>query len=75
MAYRKDLDQSARRHFKAAEALFSLNTAGSQPGCKAVAGYLYGLSGELALKELMRKSGLTPRAERKHDPYLLISRI
>lgn len=46
-------------------------SAGAQPGCKAVAGYLYGLAGELAVKALMRNSGMAPlpRQERRDDPY------
>ena len=48
MAYSHDYQISARRHLKAAETLYALNTAGAQPGAKAVAGYLYGLAGELA---------------------------
>lgn len=46
-------------------------SAGAQPGCKAVAGYLYGLAGELAVKALMRNSGMAPLPpqERRDDPY------
>jgi hypothetical protein len=45
--------------------------AGAQPGCKAVAGYLFGLAGELAVKEMMRASGVPklPNGERSSDPY------
>ena len=60
MAYSNDYQTSARRHLKAADALYSLNTAGAQPGAKAVAGYLYGLTGELALKQMMVQSGMRP---------------
>lgn len=71
MAYSNDYQTSARRHLKAADALYSLNTAGAQPGAKAVAGYLYGLSGELALKQMMVQSGMRPLAsdQRRNDPY------
>lgn len=71
MAYRQDLQGSARRHLRAATELDQVVSAGSQPGCKAVAGYLYGLAGELALKALMRDSGMTPLSpkERRSDPY------
>lgn len=46
-------------------------SAGAQPGCRAVAGYLYGLAGELAVKALMRSSGMAPLPpqERRDDPY------
>jgi hypothetical protein len=56
---------------RAATELYQVASAGAQPGCKAVAGYLYGLAGELALKALMRKSGMTPLSpqERRSDPY------
>src|SRR5215471_1273537 len=71
MAYSQDMRKSARRHLKAAQILHVQNGAGDQPGCKAVAGYLFGLAGELALKELMRDSGMTPLtpAERRDDPF------
>ena len=71
MAYRQDLQGSARRHLRAATELDQVASAGAQPGCKAVAGYLYGLAGELALKALMRDSGMTPLPpqERRGDPY------
>jgi hypothetical protein len=71
MAYGQDLQGSARRHLRAATELHQIASAGSQPGCKAVAGYLFGLAGELAVKALMRDSGMTelPREERRDDPY------
>lgn len=71
VAYRKDLTSAARRHYRAATELCNLATAGSQPSCMAVAGYLFGLSGELAVKELMRQSGMTPLppSERRDDPF------
>lgn len=71
MAYSNDYQTSARRHLKAADALYSLNTGGAQPGAKAVAGYLYGLTGELALKQMMVQSGMRPLAseQRRNDPY------
>lgn len=59
---------SARRHFKAAQALYEQSGGGDQPGCKAVAGYLFGIAGELAVKELMRASGMKPLTEgNRHD--------
>lgn len=71
MAYSHDYQISARRHFKAAETLYALNTGGSQPGAKAVAGYLYGLAGELAVKKMMTQSGMHPLADaqRRDDPF------
>ena len=63
MAYSQDLKTAARRHLMAAQALYDHTGPGVQPGCKAVAGYLFGMAGELALKELMRGSGLMPLAE------------
>lgn len=71
MAYGQDLQGSARRHLRAATELHQLASAGAQPGCRAVAGYLYGLAGELAVKTLMRNSGMAPLPpeERRDDPY------
>jgi hypothetical protein len=62
---------SARRHFRAAQALYDQSGAGDQPGCKAVSGYLFGIAGELAVKELMRASGITPLpdSKRRDDPF------
>ncbi len=61
MTYSKDLPSAARRHLKAAHVLYQSTMPGTQPGCQAVAGYLFGLAGELALKELMRqKLGMKP---------------
>ena len=71
MAYGQDLRGSARRHFRAATELNSIGSAGAQPGCRVVAGYLFGLAGELAVKALMRDSGIAelPEEERRNDPY------
>jgi hypothetical protein len=71
MAYRRDLSNSAKRHLRAAEELCAVTSAGSQPGCKAVAGYLFGLTGELAVKSIMRDSGMTPleQERRRDDPF------
>ena len=71
MAYGQDLQGSARRHFRAASELDKVVSAGAQPGCRAVAGYLYGLAGELAVKALMRDSGMAelPVDQRRDDPY------
>lgn len=71
MAYSHDYQTSARRHLKAADALYTLTTGGTQPLAKAVAGYLYGLTGELAVKQMMLQSGMRPLAsdQRRNDPY------
>lgn len=71
MPYRKNLPVSARRHLRAADELHAAASAGSQPGCSAVAGYLFGLSGELAVKAIMRSSGMMPLSaqERRDDPF------
>jgi hypothetical protein len=71
MAYSQDMRKAARRHLTAAQVLYERDGPGEQPGCKAVAGYLFGLAGELAVKELMRISGMNPLplAERRDDPF------
>ena len=71
MPYSQDMSNAARRHLKAAQILHAQDGHGNQPGCKAVAGYLFGLAGELAVKEIMRKSGITPlpQADRRDDPF------
>lgn len=55
---------AARRHLEAGEALYSTNR-------RDIAGYLYGLAAECALKELMRCSGMRPltEGERRDDPF------
>ena len=71
MAYSQDMKNAARRHLRAAQVLHVQAGAGDQPGCTAVAGYLFGLAGELAVKELMRNSGMTPlpQEQRRDDPF------
>lgn len=69
MAYQRDLASAARRHWQAAEKLHVGNTPGHAPGNAAVAGYLFGLVGELALKELMRRGGMRPSSSRRDDPF------
>jgi hypothetical protein len=71
VAYRQDLQSAALRHFRAASELEQEVSAGAQPGCRAVAGYLFGLSGELAVKAMMRDSGMLPLdgGSRQDDPY------
>lgn len=71
MPYSHDYQKSARRHLRAADELYALDAPGSQPGAKAVAGYLYGLAGELAVKQMMLQSGMRPldADQRRNDPY------
>ena len=71
MAYSQDFRKAARRHLRAAQVLHGQIGSGDQPGCRAVAGYLFGLAGELAAKELMLDSGMRPlpQAERHDDPF------
>jgi hypothetical protein len=70
MAYSTDLQDAARRHLRAAEILHAAAAPGAQPGCKAVAGYLFGLAGELAVKQMMRESGIRPLpAGQRGDPF------
>ena len=62
---------AARRHLRAAQILYAADGPGAQPGCKAVAGYLFGLAGELAVKQIMRASGMKelPAAQKRDDPF------
>lgn len=71
MASKQDLAGSARRHLDAGRYLHEDKKPGRSPGSKAIAGYLYGLAGELALKQLMRRSGMRPlpEVERRDDPF------
>jgi hypothetical protein len=69
MPYQRDLAGSARRHRQAADKLHAEVKSGQKPGNRAVAGYLFGLAGELALKELMSRSGMRPLEQRRDDPY------
>lgn len=71
MAYGQNFISSARRHLQSASSLYAATSAGAQPGAKAVAGYLFGISGELALKEIMRVSGMRPLSpnDRRNDPF------
>lgn len=70
MAYGQDLPRSARRHWSAAVKLHDGNAPGDVPGNTAVAGYLFGITGELALKHLMIRSGMKPSlSAEKRDPF------
>ena len=71
MAFTQNVKKSAGRHFRAAQILYRQTMPSDQPGCVAVAGYLFGIAGELAVKELMRSSGMRPlpEAQRRDDPF------
>ncbi|MDP1869197.1 MAG: HEPN domain-containing protein [Bradyrhizobium sp.] len=58
------MKKAAHRHLEAAEKLFGTNR-------KDVAGYLFGLAAECALKHIMMLSGMRPLPEnqRRDDPY------
>lgn len=71
MAFSIDLSAAARRNLKAAITLHVAELPGAQPGCRAVAGYLFGLAGEIAIKQIMRNSQIArlPDDQRIADPY------
>lgn len=73
MAYSQDFADSARRHLCAAIYLHDDREPGTLPGNRAVAGYLFGLAGELALKKMMLDSGMRPRnnARKRDDPFFV----
>ena len=72
MAYGQDLAGAARRHLKAGQLLYETRAAGHQPGCGAVAGYLFGLAGELAVKQIMRLSGMREQTDGdRPDPFYM----
>lgn len=60
-----DFPTSARRHLEAAEALFD------QEKRRDVAGYLFGIAAECALKAMMLEAGLRPleKDRRREDPF------
>lgn len=58
------MPRAARRHFQAAEELM--------PGHRSdVAGYLFGIAAECAVKEMMSRAGMRPRPneQRREDPF------
>lgn len=71
MAYGRDFAGSARRHLAAAQLLIADTRPGKLPGSKAVAGYLFGLAGELAFKQRMAQRGIKqlPPDKRRDDPF------
>lgn len=64
MDYAINMQRAANRHFQAAEAL-----AGHTH--RRVAGYLYGIAAECAIKVAMTESGMRPRdiGDRRGDPF------
>lgn len=68
MAYSTNLGQSARRHYRAAERLDGQDAKAHEHD-RPVAGYLFGVAGECALKQLMRESGIRPKGIRREDPF------
>ena len=64
MAFSIDMSAAARRHLQAADEL-------AKGDRKDVAGYLYGIAGECAIKAMMRYAGLRfPRdLSRRDHPY------
>ncbi|GAB7528431.1 hypothetical protein PS3A_08390 [Pseudomonas sp. 3A(2025)] len=69
MDYDQNPSGSARRHLTAALELHAVTDSGKQPGCNAVAGYLFGLAGELAVKAMMLDSGMRPAEPRKGNAF------
>lgn len=63
MAFSSDMPAAARRHLEAGNKLKIGNR-------RDVAGYLYGLSAECAIKALMLEAGFRPTKERS-DPFYL----
>jgi hypothetical protein len=71
MDYSRNMKVAARRHYRAADVLYTQNDPGDKPPCKAVAGYLFGIAGELAVKQILLDTGLRPDQEkdRRSDPF------
>lgn len=66
MAYGSDPAAAARRHYEAAALLYE------PKGRRDVAGYLYGISAECALKYIMLRSGMLPQPlSPRDDPFYL----
>jgi hypothetical protein len=65
MAYSPNLAASARRHLEAANALYDWEKR------RDVAGYLYGIAAECAVKAMMLEAGLRPLESdgRREDPF------
>lgn len=65
--YSQQLAKSATRHLRAATSLDHEEKGGSPD----VAGYLFGVAAECAVKQIMRESGMTPLPpeQRRDDPF------
>ncbi len=63
--YANDMRRTAYRHLEAADHLYKFTNR------QDVAGYLYGIAAECALKQMMRDSGMCPLSEEKRsdDPF------
>lgn len=69
MAYGTNFVDAARRYLQAANCLHD-----REPPCRIdVAGYLYGIAAECALKEIMRRSQLWGAPEKLHFPELKVA--
>jgi len=70
MAYTSNMAKSARRHLAAGDRL-NEDPEHHRRRDLGVAGYLYGLAAECALKQLMREGGVErlPEAQKRDDPY------
>lgn len=64
MAFTTDMPASARRHLQAADAL-------REGHRKDVAGYLYGIAAECAIKAMMLDAGYRPKGDRRQDPFYM----
>jgi len=62
MAFSIDMPAAARRHLLAAEILASESR-------RDVAGYLYGIAAECAVKAMMFEAGFRPAGNRRDDPF------
>lgn len=62
MAYPPNMPAAARRHIEAADILFAKSRGD-------VAGYLYGIAAECALKAMMLEAGMRPSETRRDDPF------
>lgn len=61
MSFLPDMPAAARRHLEAADSL-------PEKRCD-VAGYLYGIAAECAIKAMMLDCGLRPQGDRRDDPF------
>ncbi len=60
--YPPDMQAAARRHFEAGETLFPTKRWD-------IAGYMYGIAAEAAIKYLMLQSGMRPLEDSRDDPF------